>query len=317
MSNGSSAERAPAGVTAVVLTHLRPGLAGQVVRSLVETEGLSPGRVVVVVNGSGGLDDRNLESEVRMVRLAENLGPAGGFRAGILEAFADRTTDWAYLCEDDVGLMSLPTPRIASLLERIEGLPNPGAPVGAVVAYGRVFSGRYGHTVNLVPEPGAPGDLDRVDVAAWGSTLLSRRVADAGILPDPDWFFAFEDFDFFCRLRAGGFSLLVDSVAARAAAERQTLAGRDEALRAHRPTDAEEPWRAYYLARNYFSLARRHGTPMWSVAHLAYSARRMQLAGSRAERMAIVRGLRDGFAGKLGKDPRYERTVGQFEAGSS
>ena len=309
----SSVVRAPRVVTAVVLTHLRPGLAGQVVRSLIQTEGFPPERIIVVVNGAGGLDDPSLESAVRMVRLTENLGPGGGFRAGIEEAFSDRTTEWAYLCEDDVGLMSLPTPRVAGLLERVAVVPSASAPVGAVVAYGRIFSGRTGHTVNLVPGPGSPGDLDDVDVAAWGSTLLSRRVAMAGILPDPDWFFAFEDFDFFCRLRSAGFSLLVDSIAARAVAERQTTEGLDQVLRAHRPTDADEPWRAFYLARNYFALARRHGTPIWTFAHLAYSARRLQRARSQAERLAIVHGLWDGARGRLGKDPRYERTIGQFE----
>ncbi len=312
MNQASSVARAPANVTAVVLTHLRPGLAGQVVRSLIQTEGLPPERIVVVVNGSGGLDDPALESAVRMVRLPENLGPGGGFGAGITEAFSDPTTDWAYLCEDDVGLMALPSPRLADLVERIAGLSPAVAPVGAVVAYGRVFSGRTGHTVNFVPSPGSPGDLDPVEVAAWGSTLLSRRVVAAGILPDPDWFFSFEDFDFFCRLRRAGFSLLVDSVAARSVAERQTQKGLDQALRAHRPTDAEEPWRAYYVARNYFALARRHGTPVWSVAHLVYSARRIQLARSGTERLAIVHGLWDGVRGKLGKNSRYERTVGQF-----
>jgi GT2 family glycosyltransferase len=317
MESSTSAQEAPAGVTAVVLTHLRPGLAGQVVRSLIHAEGFAPDRIVVVVNGAGGLDDPALESSVRMVRLAENLGPAGGFRAGIEEAFSDPTTDWAYLCEDDVGLMSLPAPRVCSLLERIRELPPTSAPVGAVVAYGRVFSGRTGHTVNLVPSPGAPDDLDKVDVAAWGSTLLSREVVTAGILPDPRWFFAFEDFDFFCRLRAGGFALLVDSIAARAAAGRQTLEGLHEAQSAHRPTDAQEPWRAYYLSRNYFMLARRHGTAVWVLAHLAYSARRLQLAGSRAERRAILQGLWDGCRGKLGKNPRYERTVGQYADGPS
>ena len=317
MTIAKSVARAPRIITAVVLTHLRPGLAGQVVRMLIHTEGFAPERIVVVVNGNGGLDDSSLESSVRMVRLTENVGPAGGFRAGIMEAFSDESTEWVYLCEDDVGLMSVPGPRVSRLLERIDLLPSGSEPVGAVVAYGRVFAGHTGHTLNLVPDPGSPGDLDKVDVAAWGATLLSRRVVSAGILPDPDWFFAFEDFDFFCRLRAGGFSLLVDSNAARSVAERQSQDGKDAALRAHRPVDADEPWRAYYLARNYFALARRHGTPVWSLAHLAYSARRIQRAASRAERLAIVHGLLQGLRGRLGKDPRYERTVGQFADGSS
>ena len=78
---------------------------------------------MVVVNGAGGLDDARLESRVRLVRLPRNLGPAGGFGAGMEVAFADPSTDWAYLCEDDVGLFSLPSPRLA---DRLTG-PRPVA----------------------------------------------------------------------------------------------------------------------------------------------------------------------------------------------
>ena len=38
------------GVTAVVLTHMRPRLAGDVVRSLLAAEGFAPERIVLVVN---------------------------------------------------------------------------------------------------------------------------------------------------------------------------------------------------------------------------------------------------------------------------
>src|ERR1019366_7916166 len=78
---------------------------------------------------------------------------AGGFGAGLEAAFADPTVRWAYLCEDDVGLFSLPAPRLASVLERIDTLEANGRdtdrPVGAVVAYGRRFVGRGSHTVNV------------------------------------------------------------------------------------------------------------------------------------------------------------------------
>jgi GT2 family glycosyltransferase len=93
-------------VSAVVLTHRRPRLATEVVRSLVEAEGLPPESVVVVVNGTGGLDDAALEASIRLVRLPRNLGPASGFGAGMEVAFADPSVRWAYLCEDDVGLLS-------------------------------------------------------------------------------------------------------------------------------------------------------------------------------------------------------------------
>lgn len=306
----------PPHTTAVVLTHMRPRLAGDVTRSLLGDEGFPADRVVVVVSGEGGLDDPVLERSVRMVRLTTNVGPAGGFRAGLLEAFSDESTRWAYLCEDDVGLFDLPVPRVSEVLHRVEAWPG-ASQVGAVVAYGRRFEGRPGHTVNYVPPADVPHGLDRVDVACWGATLVSRTVIDRGVLPDPEWFFGYEDFDFFCRVREAGLSILVDAPAARSIAPQQTLAGRDEALRERRPTDVDEPWRAYYVARNFCALARRHGRPQWLAWHLAYSVRRMQRAHSRAERLATLRGLWDGALGRLGANPRYGRRVGELSADDS
>jgi GT2 family glycosyltransferase len=287
-----------------------------VVRSLVQQEGLLPDQVIVVVNGSGGLEDPALESRVRLVRLPRNLGPAGGFGAGIMAAFDDPSVHWAYLCEDDVGLFSLPTPRLADVVRRAEvhGAPS-GRPIGAVVAYGRRFVGRGAHTANLVPPTGEHCELVPVDVASWGATLLSRAVFDAGILPDPEWFFGLEDFDFFCRVREGGFDVLVDSVSARAVAHQQTSVGRAGAHEPHRPTDEREVWRSYYHARNSITLARRHGRPTWHMWHAAYSARHLQKATGYGERRAILHGLWDGIRGRHGENPDYGRTLGEHSEG--
>ena len=305
----------PRWVTAVVLTHMRPGLAGDVTRSLLEVEGVDPDRIVVVVNGIGGLDDPALEARVRTVRLPVNTGPAGGFRRGLLEAFSDPETRWAYLCEDDVSLFALPAPRLAGLVGRVEALHAAGPrarPIGAVVAYGRRFVGRGTHTVNVVPEMGGSEDLTEVDVACWGATLVSRAVVDAEVLPDPDWFFGLEDFDFFCRVREAGFDVLVDDVAARQVAEQQTDEGRKLALGERRPTDGSEAWRRYYHSRNSLALVRRHGRPSWYVWQAAYSARQLQRAADGDERAAIVHGLWDGLLGRMGENPRYARSVGEF-----
>ena len=301
----------PASVTAVVLTYRRPRLAGDVVRSLLADEGLRPDQVIVVVNGEGGLDDPDLEAAVRLVRLPVNTGPAGGFRAGLEVATADPDCQWVYLCEDDVGLFALPTPRLAGLLARVDSVAAAHPALGAVVAYGRSFVGRGAHTVNVVP---AEAEFVPVDVACWGATLVSRRVIDGGVLPDPDLFFGVEDFDFFCQVREAGWEVLVDGQAARAVAGQQTNEGRDEAIRDDRPNDAAEAWRAYYHARNSLELSRRHGRPSWSAWHLAYSVRHLQAAGSAAERSAIVHGLWDGVRGRLGRNPAYGRDTGEYAA---
>lgn len=307
------------GICAVVLTHMRPRLAGEVTRSLIRDEGLAPSQVIVVVNKDGGLDDPDLEDSVRMLRLPRNSGPAGGFRAGLLEAFADASTKWAYLCEDDVGLFDLPSPRLAGLRKRVEE-SRLERPVGGVVAYGRRFVPKSGHSVNIVPTEteSSNGDLEEVDVACWGATLVSRDVVEAGVLPDEEWFFGYEDFDFFCRVRKEGFAVLIDGEAARKVApHQQTVEGRTRALRGKRPTDAEEAWRAYYVARNFFALARSHGRPSWIAWHLAYSVRRLQLAHSFSERRAILHGVWDGALGRLGENPRYGRKVGEVSGGES
>ena len=302
-----------ASVSAVVLTFRRPRLASEVVRSLIDVEGLPPKRVIVVVNGSGGLDDPTLEAAVTMLELPRNIGPAGGFGAGMEAAFADPSTRWAYLCEDDVGLFKLPAPRLARVVARAESVNSrPGVPLGAIVAYGRTFAGRGAHTVNAVPPRLDDLDLTPVDVASWGATLLSRAVFDAGIRPDPALFFGLEDFDFFWRMKRSGFRVLVDGASARAVADQQTTGGRDQALAARRPTDSDEAWRSYYHARNSILFARRYGRPSWYLWHLVYSARRAQLVPTWGERWAIARGLWDGALGRSGEHADFFREVGEL-----
>jgi hypothetical protein len=304
---------APTDTVAVVLTHRRRRLATALVRSLIATEGFPPERIVLVVDREGGLEDPDLEARVRLVRLDRNGGPAVGFRVGLETALADPAVAFAYLCEDDVGLLDLPSPRVGSLREAVEEHETSGGTeVGAVVAYGRRFGRRPGTTDPFVPDPAGPR-LQHVDAAAWGATLISRRVVDMGLRPDDLWFFGYEDFDFFLRIRASGLAVLVDRDSGLAvAAATSTLVGRDAALSGERPDDAMEPWRAYYVARNFFELARRHGDRRWYAWHLLYTARRLQLATTSAERRATLIGLSHGLFRRYGRHPRYVREMGEL-----
>jgi hypothetical protein len=141
---------------------------------------------------------------------------------------------------------------------------------------------------------------------------MSRRVFERGILPDTDWYFGLEDFDWYCRIREAGLEVLVDVEAAEKVAAQQTTEGRRGVLAVRRPTDGDEAWRAYYHARNSFALARRHGKPTWHFWHVAYSARKLQQARNNDERVAIVHGLWDGVLGRMGEHPNYHRRVGEL-----
>jgi GT2 family glycosyltransferase len=193
------------------------------------------------------------------------------------------------------------------------GRADRAKPIGAIVAYGRDLHRRTGHTT--VHEVDGPLGFDEVDVACWGATLISRRLVDDGILPDDAYFFGYEDFDYFFRITEAGYGVLLDRASASQVASQMSLQGRDQAFEGRRPTDSDEPWRAFYVSRNYFRLARRHGSPSWIVAHLGYSVRRLQLASSKAERSAILWGLVAGVRGRTGMDVRYVRQVGEIEGG--
>lgn len=291
---------------AVVLTHRRPRLATQSVRHLLDVERMAPANIVVVVNGEGGLSDPDLAASVDVVHLAVNTGPAGGMRTALEYATADPGVEWVYLCEDDIGASNLPGPRlqgVRDLARRYEH--DHDRPLGAVVAYGRRLDRRTGLTVPHVPQSEGSG-LIPTDVASWGASLVSRRVVDAGVLPDDSLFFGYEDFDFWLAMREAGFDLLLDAGCARHLGHSVHPTGRETALGHARPIDDTEPWRRYYEARNFIHLSRRHGHVGWTATHLAKSVRRGALGGA-PHRRAILDGLLDGFRGRTGVRSCYLR----------
>lgn len=280
-------------VIAVVLTYRRPEGASQVVLDLIENEKLDPRQVVLVVNGDGGLDQAPLEARIRVHRLAENLGPAGGFARGLEYVRRTSAASWIYLCEDDQGRHQLPACRLRGLVDAVEHYEQQvqGPPVGVVLASGRRIDMRSGRTYRHEFRR-SEARFGNVDYGPFWGALLSRRVVDENILPDEAMFWWAEDLDFWLRVRRAGFRVLVDAVAHKAARNKAS---------------SSEPWCGYYMARNNFYLQRRYGGFRWGLWHVLKSGRRLQHAPSNAHRIAIVRGLLDGILGRTGKNPNFSR----------
>jgi GT2 family glycosyltransferase len=279
-------------VTAVVLTYRRRDGASRVVRDLLEREGLDPGQILLVVNGDGGLVDPAQESRIGVLRLTENLGPAGGFARGLDHVRRNSEAAWVYLCEDDQSRHGLPSRRLSELIEEVERFERtcPGPPVGAALASGRHVDMRTGLTSRHDVRSGSR--FEEVDYGPFWGALLSRRVVDVPVAPDEAMFWWSEDLDYWLRVRTAGFRIVVDTKAHRAAVNK----GSDD-----------EPWCSYYMARNHFYLRRRHGGRRWTLHHVLKSARRFQLASTRAHRAAIVRGLFDGARGRTGRNREFSR----------
>jgi GT2 family glycosyltransferase len=304
--------RIAAQFTPIVLTHRRPRVAEITVRHLIDSEGVTPEEIILVVNGEGGLEDRKLQSSLDVIQIDRNSGPANGFSVGLEYALRNRTTEWLYLMEDDAGLLDLPVGRANRIIHDLDARLPDSASIGAVVAYGRVFAGDSGRTVPHVPGVEAP-PYAPVDVAAWGATLIRRQVVESGTRPDPGLFFGYEDFDFFLRLQHAGWQLVVDTAAELSVGHQVTDTGRTEVFRGQRPNEQDEPWRHYYRARNFLVLQRRWGNWRWLLDHLLRSLRRWQLTGwNRSVALALARGLFDGFRGRIGPSRRYQRKLGEF-----
>jgi GT2 family glycosyltransferase len=299
---------------AIVLTYRRWRLATAVVRDLLDVEGFLPEQVHLIVNGEGGLDDRDLEARIDVLVLPENLGASGGFRAGLEHVAKSCAPEpWVYVCEDDVALFTqLPTPRVRALINGADAIAH--EKLGAIVAYGRDLNWRTGVSYDRRQhrKQHRPGPFEEVDMGAWGATLISRRVLDAEVFPDPRYFWGFADLEYCLQLREAGFRILVDCDAEAALEEQVVHLSRT--WNGERPgrRDESESWCAYYYARNFFELRRRYGTALWSLRHLTKCVRRFQLAPTNAHRRAIVQGWWDGARGRMGKNPAFVRAVGEL-----
>jgi GT2 family glycosyltransferase len=235
--------------------------------------------------------------------MAENTGPAGGFAAGMRRALElGGPADWMVLLDDDN------PPKDDALLGRLLAFAveqrRADPRVGLVGKTGARFDLRRGRTIR-------PADTDLtgavpVDYVASGQfPLISLAAAGEIGVHRPELFFSFEDLDFGLRLRANGYSVLLDGDLAHAARAGAGRLGGDFGKRSL--TRSAAPWRRYYSTRNLVWLLRdRRRTRAAVVVSTQALAKTVVLAArDRAEagphlRLG-VKAVLDGWRGRLGR----------------
>jgi rhamnopyranosyl-N-acetylglucosaminyl-diphospho-decaprenol beta-1,3/1,4-galactofuranosyltransferase len=214
----------------------------------------SPDLVVVVDNDpSDGLAESvNQFPQVRYLPSPSNVGPAGGFAAGmnhILEIADD--DDYLLLVDDDD-----PIPEVDLVIRLISVLESfgPEDRVGCVGHTGSRFDRRSGR-MTRVPDDELHGIVD-VDFVAGNQFPIVRIEALRAVGPyDPELFFGFEEADFGLRLKSAGWRVVVDGGLVRRARVRWGRLGGGS----RRAGSRLAPWRRYYSSRNIVLIARRHG----------------------------------------------------------
>ena len=271
----------PERVEAVILTY---NARASVQRCLAATvsQSMRPASILVVDNASAEpIDDLVAAyAGARVLRLADNIGPAGGYASG-LTTFLDSDCDWAWVMDDDC----VPAP---DALEQLLATASPR---------------RLTLSAMLNRDTGK-----REDTQGWCSVLISREIVETVGVPREDLFWWAEDTEYLqWRIPAAGFET---ERCERAVVE--VSRGRADATK--------PPWKYFYEARNqvWFRLYVQH--PEGAIPELPHLRKRIRIQRAaravvtlatravvreRAQRPTklwmVVRGTFDGVRGRLGR----------------
>lgn len=243
----------------------------------------APDIIYVIDNASadGTAEIKERFPAVEYIRLGENQGSAGGYYEGIKAAC--EAADLIFLSDDD----NLYRPDALELLEK--GLLKLGktASVGAVRCAWEGFGGK---------EPAEVPD------ALWSGALLTSSAVKKTGLPLRELFLYAEDVEYFMRMRRNGFAVYVIP----GAVYLQRYSGHKmKSGWFGKPTHAyRDAFRLYYAFRNEIYVNRLYDRG-WKVLRTVLYLFKIMVFLSPASVLAALDGIRDGFAGRLGKNGKY------------
>jgi rhamnopyranosyl-N-acetylglucosaminyl-diphospho-decaprenol beta-1,3/1,4-galactofuranosyltransferase len=271
-----------------------------------------PLREIIVVDNASSDGTSAMIAEqypqVTVLRMAENLGAAGAWAAGLSYAIFEKDHSWVWSFDDD----SVPTPdALAILLEGVGSLNGMQAEVGMIapMPVHRATETQYPPLLwrNGFVKPDVEQMRDPIwfaDLVIASGSLLRREVVEKIGLPRADFFMDFFDYEYSLRTRAHGYKIAVIS-----RAEMGHKIGNARMVRfpgGTRLWTSYAPWREYYNTRNLayagWHLYPNRATKRFVLGHLARHAGAVLLFSPRKaaclEKMA--QGFRDGYRGKLG-----------------
>ena len=285
-------------VAVVVVTYNRADLLERMLAGLAALE-TRPDAVYVVDNASSdhtpAVLDRAANLGLVSMRLPENLGGAGGFRAGLKAAY-DAGFDRIWLMDDDV----VPAPDCLTVLLGIDE--------ACLMAVREDSAGRLVEkaairfdlrnplavrpkTASVDSSYASRADLPalvEIEIVAFEGFMLRREVVAAVGLPDDSFFIFYDDVDFAIRARRAGYRIWAvrDAVLVR-----QLDFDQQHAL---------DSWKGYYMYRNLFAVHFRYGENRL-VRAKPYAIAAMvtvlsPLRGGRGEAGNVLRAVRDARA---------------------
>lgn len=272
----------------VILTYRRPDVLRECLDSvLAQTVLLN--HVVVVDNSEDALTERMMAAEFPSItykRFEDNVGSAGGYHAGIQMALG--TNDYVWILDDDVvcgpDAVRIMTDHLPAL-EQEE---------------------RFGVLRNYVGEIVEEG-VKELEGFPWRGTLIRADVIREVGLPKQEFFLYFSDVEYAMRIRRAGYRIF--AIFPGQIKEHKPVPRSEVRVMGWTAGYYSEPFRLYYAMRNEMYMCRDYRERKRIVKLLLYGLRGMLLfvlRGNAASAAAIIAGLRDGVAGRMGKSEKYD-----------
>lgn len=276
MNGGASPSTAAPTVCAVILTYNRQALLRRCLVCLLE-QTRPPDLILVVDNASSDGTAEMLAREypdVRALLLSPNVGAAGGFTAGMAQAYS-AGYDWLWLMDDD----AYPRPAALELLLAAGADADLAADVLVPAQWSAQQNRLYG-VAEWQPRgvveagPAALGPGHDVQLFAFVGPLISRAVIGRVGLPYAEYFIDMFDWEYSLRVQQAGLRArlvpgsVIDHEAGEMKPQRLLGVGRVK------PRFWRPGWRMYYDTRNTLLTIRRRrmGWPT-VLRHLAAQPR--------------------------------------------
>lgn len=240
------------------------------------------------------------------IKTESNIGGAGGFYTGVKAAYEDGA-DWIILMDDDGRAKNEYT--FENLLCIAEKVNRDGIEMiflNSLVQQGELLSFKINnvYTVNEAINMSVDG-LIKDAANPFNGTLISRKLVEKIHYPNKEFFIKGDEVDYKQRAREVGayIATVVNSryIHPRPETKERVILGKKV------PFFVESPWKEYYAARNFTYMYRQKGWIKAIFFELVF-VKLLAICYMPCKKIATVkmllRGVRDGWKGKLGPTVR-------------
>jgi len=298
-------------ICAVVVTYNRKALLEECLMALLNQ--IRPLDEIIVVDNAStdGTEDiiKTRYEGVTYVKLAENIGGAGGFHEGIKLAF-EKGHDWIWVMDDDAVPMITALDKLTHCPMIIENKVYALASTvlnrdGSIFLMTRRLFDAKRLRERAISADKYEQDYFQMDTASFVGFLISRKAIEEVGLPLRDFFIYYDDTEYSLRMRGKG---VMFTVPGSKLVHGEGGDGPNKSTRREWSLD----WRTYYSIRNQIYIYKRYGRPGLEFYIRLFITTLKSIGGVLLFRHSKFQSIKiilwstlDGLRGKLGKNTNF------------